>query len=146
MGLLGREAPHKFEEGKGSAPSEGTGAWEMEIRDSRSSGWSFGGSGGLAEASRGEGSTGRSRQHRPVGPLSRPAGSIGPAPSQSFPDLSHSPASMRICAPDKAVCLIAFFKSTLVLVFFFFNLNVLVFTKKCYIIPINGKPASHYYK
>lgn len=51
----------------------------------------------------------------------------------------------RIWGPDKAVCLIAFFKSTLVLLFFFY-LNVLVFTKKCYIVPINGKPASHYYK
>lgn len=41
VGLLGREAPHKFDEGKGSASSKGAGAWEVEARDSGSKGWSF---------------------------------------------------------------------------------------------------------
>ena len=41
VGLLGREAPHKFDEGKGSPSSKGAGAWEVEARVSASKGWSF---------------------------------------------------------------------------------------------------------
>lgn len=67
----------------------GPGRWRPETAGARD-----GVSEGLRDWQKPAGGRG-GRQSRPVGRLSGPAGRIDPAPSQSFPDLGHSPASIE---------------------------------------------------